>query len=50
LSPCDGLQLEGKRLEPHDVKKLLQFDELEQDELECIDTEVGMKKVKEILR
>jgi hypothetical protein len=30
--------LKEKRLEPHDVKRLLQFEELEQDELECIDT------------
>jgi hypothetical protein len=41
--------LKEKGLEPDDVKKLLQFEELKQDEFECIDTEVGMKKVKEIL-
>ena len=42
--------LNKKCLELDDVKKRLQFEELEQGEFECIHTEeVGMKKVKEIL-
>jgi hypothetical protein len=42
--------LKEKRLDPDDVKKLLKFDELEQDEFQCFETEVGTKRVKEILR
>ena len=41
--------LKEKSLEPDDVKKLLHFKELEHDEFQYIDMEVGMKKVKDIL-
>jgi hypothetical protein len=41
--------LKEKSLEPDDIKKLLHFEELEHDEFQYIDMEVGMKKVKDIL-
>ena len=37
-------------LETDDINKLLRFEELEQDDFQCFETKVGMKKVKEILR
>jgi hypothetical protein len=43
-------RLKEKRLEPDHVKKHLQFEEMELDEFHCFETEVGMKKVKKILR
>jgi hypothetical protein len=42
--------LKENSLEPDDVKKLLQFEELEPDEFQFFETEVGTQKVKEILR
>ena len=42
--------LKDERLDPDDVKKLLKFEELEQDEFQCFETEVGTKMVKDILR
>ena len=42
--------LKKESLEPVDVKKLLQFKEVEEDEFQCFEMEVCMKKVKEILR
>jgi hypothetical protein len=42
--------LTEKSLETDDINKLLRFEELEQDDFQCFETEVGMKKVKEILR
>jgi hypothetical protein len=42
--------LTDRSLEADDVSKLLRFQELEEDDFQCFETEVGMKKVKEILR